>query len=272
MTAASKPGADAIEWCQPRDCGKIMPRKFIVVYEDAEAGIAVFDDEAEARAHFERASLQWNCYLFGALPNAAPSGLATKPDGGVDGHAGDQSAECADIGSLTTESSTTRAGIKPGPSGHAGGERLLREFVAAFKSGAQGCDMDCDAAQALAEAIETLLSAPVGEPKGYLLEWSFDAAKSHCIFYRSKDDARRGYASVSANSSQPVTIQINPLYTAPPVTASAEEIARLLEEARDMLMERIYGNPARSPGHNARLKIERALALLSRPRPAREGK
>ena len=50
----------------------------------------------------------------------------------------------------------------------------------------------------------------------------------------------------------------------PPAPAvGAEDVARLLEEARDMLMERIYGNPARSPGHNARLKIEKAISLLS---------
>ena len=62
-------------------------------------------------------------------------------------------------------------------------------------------------------------------------------------------------------------IAASPLYTSPPATSAgvgAEEIAPLLEEARDMLMERIYGNPARSPGHNARLQIEKAIALLSR--------
>lgn len=34
----------------------------------------------------------------------------------------------------------------------------------------------------------------------------------------------------------------------------------LLEEARDLLMERRYGNPARSPAHNARLIIDKLLA------------
>lgn len=32
-----------------------------------------------------------------------------------------------------------------------------------------------------------------------------------------------------------------------------------LEEARDMLLERVHGNPARSSGHNARLVIDAAL-------------
>lgn len=57
-----------VAWCQPMDCGKHTPRKFIVVYEDADMGIATFDNEAEAREHWERANTHWNCYLFGALP------------------------------------------------------------------------------------------------------------------------------------------------------------------------------------------------------------
>lgn len=60
-----------IAWCQPNYEGKIHPRKFMVVYEDAEMGNAVFDDEAEARDHFEKASINWNCYLFGLMPRLA---------------------------------------------------------------------------------------------------------------------------------------------------------------------------------------------------------
>lgn len=55
-------------WCQPNYGGQIHPRKFMVVYEDAEMGNAVFDDEKEAREHFEKAIINWNCYLFGLLP------------------------------------------------------------------------------------------------------------------------------------------------------------------------------------------------------------
>lgn len=58
-------------WCQPNYEGKIHPRKFMVVYEDAEMGSAIFDDEAEAREHFEKASVAWNCYLFGLMPRSA---------------------------------------------------------------------------------------------------------------------------------------------------------------------------------------------------------
>jgi len=56
------------EWCQPTDCGKPTPRKFMIYFDDPEHGIMVFDDEAEARATFEAKNTAWNCYLFGTLP------------------------------------------------------------------------------------------------------------------------------------------------------------------------------------------------------------
>ena len=72
-TLPAPAGADAVAWCQPNYDGKIHPRKFIVRFEDADVSDAVFDDEAEARAFFEKASINWNCYLFGLLPrDAAP--------------------------------------------------------------------------------------------------------------------------------------------------------------------------------------------------------
>lgn len=64
--------SEPVAWCQPNYEGNIHPRKFMVVYEDAEMGTAVFDDEDEAREHFEKASVAWNCYLFGILPRAQP--------------------------------------------------------------------------------------------------------------------------------------------------------------------------------------------------------
>lgn len=42
-----------------------------------------------------------------------------------------------------------------------------------------------------------------------------------------------------------------------------EQIARLkvaMQEACDLLAERTHGNPARSAGHNARLRLEAALS------------
>lgn len=62
-------------YCQPNYNGDIHPNKFMVVYEDAEMPPSVFEDETEARDHFERAIVNWNCYLFGLLPRS-PSPLA----------------------------------------------------------------------------------------------------------------------------------------------------------------------------------------------------
>lgn len=51
-------------------------------------------------------------------------------------------------------------------------------------------------------------------------------------------------------------------------SASSDPVAALrqtLEGARDLLSERIYGNPTRSPAHNARLAVESALSILPAP-------
>lgn len=53
------------KWCQPGDQPR---RQFIVLFDDADKQMAVFDDEDEARAFWKQASLDWNCYLLGALP------------------------------------------------------------------------------------------------------------------------------------------------------------------------------------------------------------
>lgn len=37
---------------------------WIVIFEDPDKGIAVFDNEAEARDYFERARDSWNCHLY----------------------------------------------------------------------------------------------------------------------------------------------------------------------------------------------------------------
>jgi hypothetical protein len=59
---------EPVAWCQPDFGGEIHPQKFMVVYEDAEMGSAIFDNETEAHDHFEKAIINWNCYLFGLLP------------------------------------------------------------------------------------------------------------------------------------------------------------------------------------------------------------
>lgn len=59
---------EPVAWCQPMENGEHQPRTFMVYYEDQSVGVAVFDNEADAREHWEQANRNWNCYLFGAMP------------------------------------------------------------------------------------------------------------------------------------------------------------------------------------------------------------
>ncbi len=52
-------------WCQP---GNMPKRQFVVFFDDPDQGIAVFDDEDEARTFWEKANMAWSCYLLGTLP------------------------------------------------------------------------------------------------------------------------------------------------------------------------------------------------------------
>lgn len=57
-------------WCQPSDQPK---RQFIVMFDDVAMDVATFNDEDEARAYWEKANVDWNCYLLGTLPrNPSP--------------------------------------------------------------------------------------------------------------------------------------------------------------------------------------------------------
>lgn len=51
-------------WCQPSDQPK---RQFLVLFDDPQMDLAVFDDERKARDFWEKANLNWNCYLMGTL-------------------------------------------------------------------------------------------------------------------------------------------------------------------------------------------------------------
>lgn len=60
------------KWCQPGD--QQDKRMFLVRFEDPDCRDSVFTDEAEARAFYAKATVNWNCYLFGALEaHPAPS-------------------------------------------------------------------------------------------------------------------------------------------------------------------------------------------------------
>lgn len=52
--------------------------------------------------------------------------------------------------------------------------------------------------------------------------------------------------------------------------AERDRAVEALTEARDLLLERIHGSPARSAAHNARVRIESALASLLLPPPVKE--
>ena len=48
-------------------------QKFLLMFEDADRGVCIHKDEAEARTAFARAEANgWNCHLFGLLRRAAP--------------------------------------------------------------------------------------------------------------------------------------------------------------------------------------------------------
>lgn len=48
-------------------------------------------------------------------------------------------------------------------------------------------------------------------------------------------------------------------YEHPDLVAEVAKLRTAMKEACDLLAERIHGNAARSPGHNARLTLETAL-------------
>lgn len=84
LEAAASLSGDTAEgqtWCQPMNCGKHMPRKFIVRFEDADMRDAIFDDEEEAYRYFEAVNWNWNCYLFGAMPRRAGRAALKRTDG-----------------------------------------------------------------------------------------------------------------------------------------------------------------------------------------------
>jgi hypothetical protein len=54
-------------WCQPADQPK---RQFLVLFDDPQMDLAVFDDEVEARTFWEKANLNWTCYLMGTMPRS----------------------------------------------------------------------------------------------------------------------------------------------------------------------------------------------------------
>lgn len=64
-------------WCQPAAQPK---RQFLVLFDDPQMELAVFDDEAEARAYWEKSNINWTCYLMGTMPRSpSPKPMASVP-------------------------------------------------------------------------------------------------------------------------------------------------------------------------------------------------
>ena len=85
--------------------------------------------------------------------------------------------------------------------------------------------------------------------------------------YHTKAEAEKACREEHApEKARPVPLYLHP----PSPPALPEGWVAALEEIRDLLMERVHGNSARSPAHNARLKVE-ALLAASPPIPKKEG-
>lgn len=87
VAAAAPPVLGSIpkwaKWCQPGDMQD--KRRFIVRFDDPDRGDALFTDELEAREFYARASVSWNCWLFGALEAHPASPPAPSPRAAMEG-------------------------------------------------------------------------------------------------------------------------------------------------------------------------------------------
>lgn len=150
----------------------------------------------------------------------------------------------------------------------------------------------------IADAVLAALRSQGGkaEPDAWLVGWHSANGDAGTSVYTTEDEARRAAKNMEAYRSSETMTDVLPLYAAPlpspPGSAEApemcwhtegmkEEIVLTLDklcvveadlgllrnavaEAIELLVERKHGNPARSPGHNARLILERALGPSDR--------
>lgn len=89
----------------------------------------------------------------------------------------------------------------PTPQGQwPGEEAVLRKFADGYRSGAQGCDMEWDAAQALALAIDKVLATPLPPqgrrvmPKRALIKRIICYVRGHCWNLLPYEDASKGWS------------------------------------------------------------------------------
>lgn len=97
------------------------------------------------------------------------------------------------------------------------------------------------------------------------MRFLWDCASSRCwIFIRYRCASHRlcfGACGVTrVNGASPDGDRAAGLRPQPPAASSLSSIpGAVAQEACDLLAERIFGNPARSPGHNARVILETAI-------------
>ncbi len=78
---------------------------------------------------------------------------------------------------------------------------------------------------------------------------------------------RRSHAFMARAAHGLMMISTDALGT---LLSERDRAVEALTEARDLLLERVQGSPARSAGHNARLQIESALSTIPPPAKAAE--
>lgn len=326
MTAATKPGADAL---QDIATAEAMIAEHIEKYHDGD-----FEPEHEPEERISLRNIQY--HLAGSLISddgetfPAPEGLATKPDGGVESrrHAATGNKSGAAPEEEQSSSATSfervsgpedkalkpRAGVAPGPSGPAGGECVCQDQHRRGYCIERGCpyaiapvgeDLEAKAREILAQeydigggegpyptyaalarngsgafticsirAVQKALSAtaPVGEPGKAFLYLGQDGKLG-------TTDGERLKKLLKGLPKTTIGTPVLPLYTAPPVTASVEEVARCIVGPRlpvppiskyslDELRNVRWGMSTAAERQDAIYAATAILALLSR----KEGK
>jgi hypothetical protein len=67
-------------WDDLASFGHMRQRRWIILFEDAEMGMMVFDNEDEAHARYESLSITWNCHLMETCLRLRPARGKDKTD------------------------------------------------------------------------------------------------------------------------------------------------------------------------------------------------
>jgi hypothetical protein len=106
---------------------------------------------------------------------------------------------------------------------------------------------------------------PVGadddEPAGWAVAAERAAMEAYAS-YMGDPDGRDDTHSAQRAAAKAIEKHVLAALSSQPEERGGD-VLLLLNEARDLLMERVHGSPARSPAHNARLVVEAAIATLT---------